>query len=288
MTLPVNPTPKIGLSRPDFDVATWHDAINDNFTLIDTLLASVGVPSVDGTWQNNTAYVVGDRLFDGDDASLWICSVDHTSAVSGTFAEDRVAHPTYWDIVLNGVSFRDAWVGPGTVYSIGDLVSDSAEGLALICKVAHTSTSSIRTDMASGYWATIADFGDVVSAVSAFMAQKIVTFVVSGGSVVLSTGPVGAYATIPFASKVTGWRILNDVSGSIDFDIWKDTYANFPPTVADSIIGTDTVGVTSDVKNEDLTVTGWTNFVAGDVVTVNINSVTSVMNVQLVLFLEPL
>lgn len=54
------------------------------------------VGEFDGIWANNTAYVVGDRLEDSTDNSVWICLIDHTSAVTGNFAADRADRETLW------------------------------------------------------------------------------------------------------------------------------------------------------------------------------------------------
>ena len=44
-----------------------------------------------------TAYTAGQSAVDPQDSSLWICEVSHTSAaLPTTFAQDRIAHPTYW------------------------------------------------------------------------------------------------------------------------------------------------------------------------------------------------
>ena len=51
----------------------------------------------------------------------------------------------------------------------------------------------------------------------------------------------------PFAMSITGWTMLLDVSGSAQIDVWKDTYANYPPLDGDSIV---TPSVTSDTDNQ--------------------------------------
>jgi hypothetical protein len=54
-----------------------------------------------------------------------------------------------------------------------------------------------------------------------------------GGSAVAA----GTYqdVVVPHACTITGWTLTADVSGSAVVDIWKDTYANYPPAVADTI-----------------------------------------------------
>jgi hypothetical protein len=59
---------------------------------------------------------------------------------------------------------------------------------------------------------------------------------------------------------ITGWRVaeVDGVSGTIEFDIWRDTNANFPPTVADTITGAGTKpNLSSQSTNESTDVTGW-------------------------------
>lgn len=48
------------------------------------------------TWNNSTLYPVGHRVKDGSD--VYICTVEHTSPVSGTFEEAREAFPDYWTL----------------------------------------------------------------------------------------------------------------------------------------------------------------------------------------------
>jgi hypothetical protein len=72
------------------------------------------------------------------------------------------------------------------------------------------------------------------------------------------------YQTIycPYAFTITGVTLLADVSGSIVIDIWKDTYANHPPTNADTICASAPPTITTATKSQDTTLTGWTLTVA--------------------------
>jgi hypothetical protein len=49
-------------------------------------------------WVTAHAYTVGNRVYDTVGGSFWLCAEAHTStsAIDGTFALDRAAHPTYW------------------------------------------------------------------------------------------------------------------------------------------------------------------------------------------------
>ena len=75
---------------------------------------------------------------------------------------------------------------------------------------------------------------------------------------------------------------LADQTGSIVVDIWKDTYANFPPTDADSITASAPPTISTATKAQDATLTGWTTSIAaGDILRFNVDSVTSIQRVTL-------
>ena len=108
-----------------------------------------------------------------------------------------------------------------------------------------------------------------------------ITFIIDGGGSAITTGQKG-HLEIPFACTITGWTIVADQSGSIVIDVWKDTYANFPPTVADTIAGSEKPTLASVQKNQDLTLTTWTTAVAaGDILAFNVDSATTITRVTL-------
>lgn len=103
-----------------------------------------------------------------------------------------------------------------------------------------------------------------------------ITMITDGGGSAVTTGLKG-YLEIPFACTITGWTLLADVSGSIVVDIWKDTYANYPPVVGDTITASAKPTITTATKNQSSTLTGWTTSVtAGDILAFNVNSVTTI------------
>lgn len=107
---------------------------------------------------------------------------------------------------------------------------------------------------------------------------------ISGGGSAITPGAKG-YVTIPYNGIVTGWSLLADVSGSIVIDLWKDTYANYPPTVVDTITGTEKPTLSDTIKNQDLALTTWnTSITAGDVIVFNVDSATTVTSVNLTIY----
>lgn len=110
-----------------------------------------------------------------------------------------------------------------------------------------------------------------------------VEFVLDGGGSAITTGTKG-FVQVPFACTITAARLLADQPGSIVVDIWKDTYANYPPTAADSITGAAPPAIASAAKSENTGLTGWTTSIAaGDILGFNVNSASGVTRVTVVL-----
>lgn len=112
------------------------------------------------------------------------------------------------------------------------------------------------------------------------------TFIIDGAGSAITTGEKG-HLEIPFACTIKQVTMLADASGSIVVDIWKDTYANFPPTDADSITSTHPPTITTAQKSQDATLTGWTTAIAaGDILAFNVDSCTTITRVTLSLKVE--
>jgi hypothetical protein len=122
------------------------------------------------------------------------------------------------------------------------------------------------------------------SGVVSFQSQVAsIVYVVDGGGAIYSTGLKG-FLQIPFNCTITAVSLLADQTGSTVIDIWKDTYANFPPTGADSITGAAKPTITDSNKSVNSTLTGWTTTItAGDVLAFNVDSVTSITRVTITL-----
>ena len=106
---------------------------------------------------------------------------------------------------------------------------------------------------------------------------------IDGAGSAITTG-LKNWITIPFNCQILEWTILSDVSGSIVIDVWKDTFANFPPTVADSIAGTEKPTLSSQNKNQDNTLTTWiTSINQGDILSFYVDSASTLTKVNLAL-----
>ncbi len=112
------------------------------------------------------------------------------------------------------------------------------------------------------------------------------TFIIDGGGSAITTGQKG-HLEVPFACTIKQVTMLADQSGSIVVDIWKDTYANFPPTNADSITASAPPTISSAQKSQDSTLTGWTKSISsGDILAFNVDSCSTITRVTISLKVE--
>jgi len=114
------------------------------------------------------------------------------------------------------------------------------------------------------------------------ISTAAVGYTINGGGTAITTGIAGVGLTIPFNCTINEWTLQADVSGSIVIDIWKDTYANFPPTVADTITGSAKPTISASNKANSSTLTGWTTTIsAGDVLYFNVDSCSTITEATL-------
>lgn len=115
---------------------------------------------------------------------------------------------------------------------------------------------------------------------------RTVNFVIDGAGTTIATGFKG-FVQIPFDCQIMEWTLLADRTGSVVIDIWKDTYANFAPTVADTITAAAKPTITATNKATNSTLTGWTTTItSGDVLAFNVDSVTDIRLLTVVLKLR--
>lgn len=127
------------------------------------------------------------------------------------------------------------------------------------------------------------DFTDVQDYIDNAVENAGIGIVIDNDGLAITTGIKGDLV-IPFNCDIVEWTLLADQTGSIVFDIWKDTYANFPPTVADTITGSAKPTISSSTKGQSSTLTGWTvACAAGDILRLNVDSAATIQRVTLFL-----
>lgn len=216
---------------------------------------SVGVITFGGTAGVNTHY----NYFVTGTSNSWYFQDSTGTTRFGIY------HPAASGIAAEFVSTTGGFVPPRMTTTERNAISSPVNG-----SIIYNSTTSTHNLYENGGWHGISGVCEI-------------PFIIDGGGSTITTGIKGDLK-IPFACTINSWDILCDVSGSITIDIWKDTYANFPPVDADSITASATPSVSSATKNQSSTLTGWTTTInADDILRFNVDSVTSCTRVTLCL-----
>lgn len=112
---------------------------------------------------------------------------------------------------------------------------------------------------------------DVKDNTIALLPSAIVWIFDGGGAAYGTDDPI--YIEVPFKCDIDRVTMLHDQSSTTTIDIWKDTYANYPPTDADSITASATPATSAATKDQDSTLTGWTTAIAaGDILAANVDA----------------
>ena len=122
---------------------------------------------------------------------------------------------------------------------------------------------------------------DVVATLKANLKTGSFGVTVDGVTTVVQIGTVG-YVVMPYDGTITGWSITANVSGNIQFDIWKAT--NAIPAVGNTQIplAANRPKLTAQQYVNSTTLTGWaTGFVANDVYGFYVDSASTIKNATL-------
>jgi hypothetical protein len=136
---------------------------------------------------------------------------------------------------------------------------------------------------------SLINYADVVAYVdSAILAGSSNTYMVGAGwtnnGVLLDPLEVDMPTTVCKSTGVIKSIVIltEGGSGSLSMDIWKSTVDNYPPVIANSILGGNPVIITNGYKLKDLTLTDWSkNVTAGDVLRFKLNSNTNFTSIRI-------
>ena len=199
-----------------------------------------------------------------------VCSEAQADAKITTHQEAPHAHHTKFTITDHDIPDRH----PLDV--LDPLVCSADEAIALIA--AHTTPSAHHQAITPAQVDDkILTHKDDPTAHQTNLAG--LPFIIDNGDMVIATGQKG-HLEIPFACTINRVTMLSDQPGSIVVDIWKNTYANSPPTDADSITASSPPTLSAAQKSQDSTLTGWTKAIlAGDILAYTVDSCTTIKRV---------
>jgi hypothetical protein len=129
-----------------------------------------------------------------------------------------------------------------------------------------------------------AQFDSTVTTTRVVGDTSVWSVIIDGGGSTITTG-VKFDLEVPYNATVTAWDIFGDTTGSIVVDIWQDTYANFPPTVADVITTSEKPTISASNKGQDTSLNsgnGW-SVTQGRILRFNVDSVSTVTRVTIAL-----
>jgi len=225
----------------------------------------------------------------GVDAAGTDNSTDVTLAGTGTYISIAGQIITVDPITESDISDLGSYAVIAGAHHDGfsDFVADEHVAHAGVSVTAGTGMTGGGTIAATRTLNVIGGTGITANAddieVEANTRTASIAFVIDGGGSAITTGIKGDLS-IEFGCTIQGCRLLADQSGSIAIDIWKDTYANFPPLDADSITASAVPTISSATKDEDTTLTGWTTAIsAGDILRFNVDSITTIERCTIIL-----
>lgn len=115
----------------------------------------------------------------------------------------------------------------------------------------------------------------------------LVLFTLDGWGSVITTGLKG-FVQCPVTGNITRWTLVANESGSLVVDVWKTTFAAAPPTIADTIAGSEKPTLTAAQVDDDDDLTTWDIEVTrGDVLGFNVDSVATIKRAALALWITP-
>lgn len=214
-------------------------------------------------------------------------------------AKVRKAIATSVDMLANGFVMDAASVGQMVnVYSFGlnNAVSGLTPGVLYLSATtagAYTSTAPTTPNLAQELGFAIAPTmmafqrQPVAGGGGASKYQLGAAWSGSGMALVAATADRVA-RTVPATGTIKKCTVLGAGGpGSVVVDIWRNTYAAYPPTVADTIVASSKPTITAAHKSVDATLTGWSTAVtAGDVLLFVINSASTLTAAQVILDIE--
>lgn len=199
-------------------------------------------------------------------------SGEQTIDVVAVVADDRVLVKDQTDLTENGIYVCSS--GNWTRAVDFDSISEIGKG-CLVYAIEGAVHANKGFRLTSDTPLTV-DVDDIEFEALNFPYSAI-EMTLDGAGGTITTGQKG-HIEVPFACTIVSVRMLSDAAaGSVVVDIWKVTYANFPPTVADTICASAKPTLSSAQKSQDTTLTGWTTTLStGDILAFNVDSVSGV------------
>ena len=125
---------------------------------------------------------------------------------------------------------------------------------------------------------------ELVGGARIYGAPVVLQAVIDGGGAAITTGIKGDLGPFPWRLQIENWTVLADQVGSIQLDLWRDAFANYPPTVAGTITAAAKPAIVTALAAQSSALTGWSTILEiGQVLRVNVDSATTLTRATLAL-----
>ena len=231
-------------------------AIGTNVQAYDATLQALSSYNTNGILTQTAPETFAGRTLTGTSARV---SVTNGNGVSG--------NPT--------VDIDSGYVGQTSITTLGTIATGVWNGTAVPVTNGGTGATSAAT--------AFSNLGGGAIGKLASLYGGIVITIGDG----INPIPAGVTISDPWITNsctITSWTIAADQPGSIVLDVWKSSYASYPPVVGGSITGSQKPTLSSAIKNQNLNPNTWTTTLSqGDSITVKVDSASTVTRVVLVL-----
>jgi hypothetical protein len=126
---------------------------------------------------------------------------------------------------------------------------------------------------------SVGEVGDKINNMILIFTVAAIGAVFDGSGSVLAAGAQGE-VPVPYSAIIQSVVVVADTSGSIEIDILKASFADFPSMT--SIVASAPPTLSAAQKSEDTTLTGWTTAItAGDILRFSITSVSTITRAEI-------
>ncbi|NPU89977.1 MAG: hypothetical protein HPY87_08895 [Fervidobacterium sp.] len=275
-------------------IRAYENELNCTNPSANTVVISTGAAVVDGVFYENTdnvSFTINTPVSSSRSDIIVLRKVwaDQTVRLTKVTGSEGSVAPSLtqtdndtWDIPLWTI----------TITTGGSItLTDNRYFLTALSQIVPTAKGDIAVSSGSSGRFDILAAGNDAQKLIADSSQSVglryidddfsIPVIIGDGVLTISSG-FKIWIQMPFDGEFESYYIAADTTGSIVIDIWKDTHANFPPTVADSITASAKPTLSSARTSYDTTLSGWTKtFNKGDWLLFNVDSASTVKLVTL-------
>ncbi|MFA6449308.1 MAG: hypothetical protein WCX65_07575 [bacterium] len=224
--------------------------------LISTIVTGTAPLTVISTTVNTN---LNADMLDGNHAAAFMTAAtdNWVNAAGDTMTGILTMSSAAADITFNNAGGNLTMAGGNISDSVGNLnINDSISVSGSITAATGTITAQ--------------QFSGNGSALSGLKSSR--TIVITGEGLPIATGAKDYYVRWPYAATLNKVSVLSNTLTTTTVDIWKDAYANFPPTNADSIFTPGSEAKLIASRSSETTSFFNSAIAAGDVLAINIDT----------------